>query len=50
MGYLEHKELSPRQIDVAVITVSDSRTLDTMNQVSSLSTVSKKAATVSGNI
>lgn len=29
MGYLEHKELSPRQIDVAVITVSDSRTLDT---------------------
>ncbi len=29
MSYLEHKELSPRQIDVAVITVSDSRTLDT---------------------
>jgi len=29
MGYLEHKELSPRQIDVAVITISDSRTLDT---------------------
>ena len=26
MGYLEHKELSPRQIDFVVLTISDTRT------------------------